>query len=412
MPGGDLRHRPTLIRPSTSTACSATLSSPRTFSAAQLQASRVLFCVLTVSVVLDEHPTRSQLFSMIFHDKRVTAQQLGPHASSDLNVWLFFQVAANHILLPVLVLTFLFSRAVARHLAIINVCCTWIVSGVICSLLLYVGSEKGAQPNQGLCVAQSALPGRIGLKTVLLVFPPYVLLGVFAAIGANLSAQDPDQVSREYRFFYCSLDLAPFASAIAIFSASVCVIATILYAHVLLGIWHNRQATRVVFPTQSHDLQLIIRVGLFVLYMLAASVVNLMLLGNPASAFPDIFIASVGMAVFVIFASQPDVVRVWWFRRRRNMRQRPHMASPPLPRTPLPSFDMDLMRRTESEVSEKARLEALHAYYSARVRGEGVNVEIIDRPENAFIPNRHRQSRSSVSRKASTESLMSSGGLI
>lgn len=48
---------------------------------------------------------------------------------------------------------------------------------------------------------------------------------------------------------------------------------------------------------------------------------------------------------------------------------------------------MDLLnKRTDSEVSEKARLEALHSYYAARVRGEGVKVEIIERPQDAFFP--------------------------
>lgn len=48
---------------------------------------------------------------------------------------------------------------------------------------------------------------------------------------------------------------------------------------------------------------------------------------------------------------------------------------------------MDLLnKRTDSDVSEKARLDALHSYYAARVRGEGVKVEIIERPQDAFIP--------------------------
>ena len=48
---------------------------------------------------------------------------------------------------------------------------------------------------------------------------------------------------------------------------------------------------------------------------------------------------------------------------------------------------MDLLnKRTDSDVSEKARLEALHSYYAARVRGEGVKVEIIERPQDAFFP--------------------------
>lgn len=65
----------------------------------------------------------------------VTEDELGSSASADLDAWLFFQLAADHVFLPILVATFVFSRSVVRHSTLINLCCTWILSGIISSLL-------------------------------------------------------------------------------------------------------------------------------------------------------------------------------------------------------------------------------------------------------------------------------------
>lgn len=67
----------------------------------------------------------------------VTEEQIGPTASTDLAAWLFFQIAADHIALPILVATMLFAKSVCRPLPLVNLCVTWIISGV-CSTLLYV----------------------------------------------------------------------------------------------------------------------------------------------------------------------------------------------------------------------------------------------------------------------------------
>jgi hypothetical protein len=65
----------------------------------------------------------------------VTEEQIGNEASTDLAVWLFFQIAAGHIALPILTATFLFAKNVRKIPALIMVCVTWIISA-ICSTLL------------------------------------------------------------------------------------------------------------------------------------------------------------------------------------------------------------------------------------------------------------------------------------
>lgn len=60
---------------------------------------------------------------------------MGHAAPALLDVWIYFNLVSNTVLLPILVATFLFSRRAKRHFALINVCITWILSGVFALLL-------------------------------------------------------------------------------------------------------------------------------------------------------------------------------------------------------------------------------------------------------------------------------------
>lgn len=66
-----------------------------------------------------------------------TEETLGNSTTIYLNIWIYFNLIGNTILLPLIVLTFLFSKTAKRHPILINLCMTWIFSGVF-SLLLYV----------------------------------------------------------------------------------------------------------------------------------------------------------------------------------------------------------------------------------------------------------------------------------
>lgn len=62
-------------------------------------------------------------------------EELGDSAMIYLNVWIYFNLVGNTILLPLVVITFLFSKTAKRHSTLVNLCITWIFSGVF-SLLL------------------------------------------------------------------------------------------------------------------------------------------------------------------------------------------------------------------------------------------------------------------------------------
>lgn len=74
---------------------------------------------------------------LIFILADVAKMHLGDSAAIYRDVWIYFNLIGNTILLPLVVLTFIFSKTAKRHPTLVNLCITWIFSGVF-SLLLYV----------------------------------------------------------------------------------------------------------------------------------------------------------------------------------------------------------------------------------------------------------------------------------
>ncbi|KAH8117807.1 hypothetical protein DFH11DRAFT_1541094 [Phellopilus nigrolimitatus] len=79
----------------------------------------------------------------------------------DESVFLGIQIAGGHILLPILVLTIIFSRKVTRHPVFVNFCISWIFSSVVYSLLVYQGRSSNdllsLNPSYNSCLVQAAL---------------------------------------------------------------------------------------------------------------------------------------------------------------------------------------------------------------------------------------------------------------
>ncbi|KAI0770261.1 hypothetical protein C8Q74DRAFT_886525 [Fomes fomentarius] len=375
-------------------------------------------CVASPGIPQAATSANSRMTDLHNHPKRGTAQQVGPSASTDLAIWLFFQIAANHVLLPSLVATFLFSHSVVRHPTVISICCTWIITGIISSLLFYTGHHGGPEPPSNLCIAQAAMiapvppmasvavlalvyyiwsafrPSKLKagqktqhsrLVTVCLVVAPYVTYVGFA-IGALIRAlQHPGTVFR--RYFYCSLEWDAYTDAMALFTASMCFLAIVLQVHLAFTLSRSWTALRRAGLSAGIDLQLTVRVVVFTAYILCAIGVMVATVANTKSVVPDMFAASIGMALFFVFATQPDVLRVWsgiLLGRRDDSATNPLQDLPYRIPTPVPDFDCDLLERRDSDLSEKVRLAELHAYYKARTQELGVPVEIIRRPEDAF----------------------------
>ncbi|OCH91224.1 hypothetical protein OBBRIDRAFT_543779 [Obba rivulosa] len=341
------------------------------------------------------------------------------HATpTDLTIYLFFQIAADHILLPLLVATFLLAPSVKRHATVISVCCAGVIAGIVSSLLFYAGKHIGPEPSKGLCIAQMALidavPPMSSVAVLALVFyvwssfkpsqfhhrekavlrpavtaslvcAPYLTFIIFAAVGTHLGLRHSDLVNRDRLYFYCSIKWKPFTDTVGIFTALVCIVATVLECRLLVVLSRNWRALRRAGLGTGIDLQLIVRVCIFTVYILIGTVISLSSIWIGDGVLTNMWAASGGMASFLIFSTQADVFRAWCFWRRPLTRPDTMSSERRLPRAPYPSFDLDLLKRTDSDINEKTRLEALRAYYTSRVQDMGVPIEVISKPEDAFI---------------------------
>ena len=65
----------------------------------------------------------------------VSADDVGPSGHTYLSVWFFFQIAAGHAALPLLILTTAVANKVKKRTQVINVLVTWIISSVFWCLL-------------------------------------------------------------------------------------------------------------------------------------------------------------------------------------------------------------------------------------------------------------------------------------
>jgi len=258
-----------------------------------------------------------------------------------LDIWLFLNIFPSHFALLLLIATLLASKA-RRNVTLTNMCITWIIVGVVSSLLLYAGKQTGPEPSPMLCVAQAALiyavPPLVSTSVLALVFQvwiqivwrrgesapaaillpalilPYIVYVAFALAGATIGANNPELVNRDRRFFYCSINFSPFSDTIAMFAAIVLLITVALIVWlgvVLVRNWKaiqpekNRGMVEDDKGIGADDLQLVIRVMIFGFYIFVGMILSILSINAPKSVVPDMVMASMGSAVVLVFGTQP-----------------------------------------------------------------------------------------------------------
>jgi hypothetical protein len=134
---------------------------------------------------------------------RIYEPELLPaYPDSILTIYLALLVAGGYIGLPVVVVTFLVSRKVSRHPAIINFCITWIIYSVVYTLLCVsltltetclskttafrVFSGQRTKPPQTLCITQAALIHGSSVMSLYLTSQYCVSLTVYAPGSLSL----------------------------------------------------------------------------------------------------------------------------------------------------------------------------------------------------------------------------------
>ncbi|KAF9442296.1 hypothetical protein P691DRAFT_779470 [Macrolepiota fuliginosa MF-IS2] len=277
--------------------------------------------------------------------KKSMQEELGKSATLYLNIWIYFNLVGNTILLPIIVATFIFSKRVKRHPTLINLCMTWIFSGIFSLLLFYSKQHTGPEPDPSLCVAQASLLYGItpmwsvavlamvyymlhtlrgdssqskllkGLPMTAMLSAPYIAQWAFTIAALVLSFQDPTKVNRKHQFFFCSLKHLPLLLAMSIFTLLMCIAIITLEVALAMVIYRNWHTRRCAGVSSELPLPLIVRVLVFGIYVALGMVVVILSMFG-ASLAADVFAATAGTVVFLIFGTQADVFRAWCFWRK------------------------------------------------------------------------------------------------
>ncbi|KAI0046453.1 hypothetical protein FA95DRAFT_1371500 [Auriscalpium vulgare] len=275
-----------------------------------------------------------------------------PHGEDKLTLslilWFTFHIIGGHILLPILVITFIFSRA-KRGVPLINLAATFSLGSVCACLLLYADEYDGPRPDSSLCLFQAAtmcasgpmyatatltlvlhmrtsmdkLFGvklrKEGLPWILtMLLAPYVVFIALVVTVSVVGAQMPELVTRHRRKRYCDLNYWPtsvtadaitglMAIAVIGYTIDVCVR---LYRYC----WYKRRTGE-----PATIVKLIIRLLLFIVYLLCGLLLSLFsIIDNAHETGRDMFLATFGIAFFLFFGIHQDVLHAWAFWRPRD----------------------------------------------------------------------------------------------
>ncbi|KAF9033094.1 hypothetical protein BDZ89DRAFT_564800 [Hymenopellis radicata] len=295
----------------------------------------------TVNIV---HGTHSQLIAFLV-----------------LNMW------PSHLGLPLLLVIIFCSKKVQRHPTFINLCFTFIIVGISSSLLVYAGKTEGPEPSRMLCLLQASLlygyPAMASLSAFGLVFQmfmvirrafhgqtdspsfirrwsililPYVAWFISILATACVGAVNPNSVSRNRRFFYCSVKSDTLTNTITVFAAIFLFITFVLEVWTVYYFYKRWSAVkRNDSASVFTEINLSIRILAFAVYLIIAMSLSLLSIKSPASPVPDLAIASgewlrlksdkrlihahaAATVVILIFGTQPDILKAACFWRRRK----------------------------------------------------------------------------------------------
>ncbi|KAF9268233.1 hypothetical protein L218DRAFT_1073564 [Marasmius fiardii PR-910] len=267
-----------------------------------------------------------------------------------LITFLVLNVVPSHSALPLLVFLVL-ARRIQRHATFVNLMFVFIIVGVSSSILLYAGKHTGPEPSKTLCLFQASLLygvpaissmaalmlvlqmflviretfyGRTYMerdhvfRSWLMVVAPYIAWLISVVVTAAVGSADPGNVSRNRRFFYCSVKSDPLTNTITTVAALI-LFATIALEVATVVLFYKRWV-QVQQGTSSKaiELNLPIRILSFGLYLVIAMSMSLLSIKTPQSPAPDLIIASASMVVVLIFGTQRDVLRALCFWRARD----------------------------------------------------------------------------------------------
>jgi len=259
---------------------------------------------------------------------------------SVLVTWLFFNVASSHLFLPLLVAALSFAKPKVEP-TVINLVLTWIIYGLVSSILLYANHTEGCEPPPILCLTQASLyialppmttvalmnavlqnffnvrekihdsfePKDHAIRRVIFLVSPYCIYAIFATTVAASGASSSSffsSVSRTRRFFYCSVRSAFLTNTVIGFCAIVLLV--ILGFSIWTGILLHQNWHKLHRPMKNRlDFGGIFRIFGFSVYTLVA--LSLALVHHQALVVSDMAMATMGFVIIFVFGSQKSVLQ-------------------------------------------------------------------------------------------------------
>ncbi|KAJ3998614.1 hypothetical protein F5050DRAFT_1192377 [Lentinula boryana] len=272
----------------------------------------------------------------------------GTHA--ELILFLVLNMWPSHFGLPILLAIVLFSKHVQRYPTFVNLLVVFMLVPITLNSV-YAGKASGPEPSRALCLTQASLlygmPGMASVAVLTLVYQmlvtiraavykntyrenehavrlwmmviaPYAVWILFIIATVIVGIGDPANVSRDRRFFYCSVKSNPLTDTLTMFAAVV------LFATLVLEVWtfvlfckrwaSIERGNSGMFTTTS-ELDLPLRILAFGVYLLVAMSLSLLSMKAPESPIPDLIIASAATVVILIFGTQRDILQAICFWR-------------------------------------------------------------------------------------------------
>ncbi|KAF8872507.1 hypothetical protein BD779DRAFT_334167 [Infundibulicybe gibba] len=246
-----------------------------------------------------------------------------------------------------MILTVVFSRSLTRSPTWLNFTFSWIISAFSYTLLFIAGQLSSPQPPFGICLTQAmmiyaapplaatatfALVLDVWLKvrisaglgktksdyawlTLLFLILPYIFYASLAIACLVLGTRDPQIVQKVGSGMYCNLsNTVP--GRISAILVTVFLVPTLGLIILILSSLRNNWRT---FRQEKHGLPLIIRVLIFTFFGVVAIVLIFFSTIQHGAAL-NIVISTLPVIVFMIFASQTDILDAWMCWRPRPTR--------------------------------------------------------------------------------------------
>ncbi|TFK73031.1 hypothetical protein BDN72DRAFT_257280 [Pluteus cervinus] len=272
----------------------------------------------------------------------------GTHAQ--LIFFLAVNVFTSHLGLPLLLLV-IARRKIQRHGTFVNIIVAFMVMGFASSLLLYAGNITGPEPPKLLCLFQASLlygyPALTSMSAFMLVLQmffvirasyqgqemldrdhtlrlwtmlmlPWFTFFISVLATAVIGSQNTDKISRNRRFFYCSVEALPLTNLIMTFAAFILICTFIIEVwtmYILYKRWSalRRQGSKLRW---SMELNLPVRVLAFGLMIIFALSLSLLSIKTPETPVPDLAITCTALFIVIVFGTQTDVLRALCFWRK------------------------------------------------------------------------------------------------